>query len=496
MNDLDKVFEKLLQADADLRQQFINDPARETVLQELLVEKQEAQFIIDGTNVGTWQWNIQSGETRFNKSWAEMIGYTLEELQPTTIQTWINLAHPEDLEKSNLALNACFDGKAEFYDVECRMRHKNGDWVWVLDRGKIFTWTADGKPLMMYGTHTNITEQKQREEQLRRSELAFSNTFHFAGVGMALIGIDGSWLKVNRKLSAILGYSQTELLQTTFQKITFPEDLEKDLRLFDEVIEGKRNSYQVEKRYIHKNGSVVFTLLNVAVIRDKDGNAESFISQITDITELRFAQDHIKELLDESEKQNKLLKDTQAKLEAANANLLEQSIKDPLTELGNRRVLNTCLQKEMSRITRMRDGDLSIIILDVDLFKHYNDSFGHPEGDKVLKMLADRLKSTSRVYDVVTRFGGEEFAIVLPDTNSKTAMEVAERLRSSVVENTWPNSQITISVGVCTWIEGMTSDELIKFADNALYRAKRNGRNCTMSWKPKDYSSNDESLSA
>jgi diguanylate cyclase (GGDEF)-like protein/PAS domain S-box-containing protein len=451
---------------------------------ELLETKQKYQAFIEGANVGTWEWNVQTGETRFNQRWAQILGYRLEELEPTTIETWLSLAHPVDLENSNQAIRACFSGEAEFYDVECRMRHKDGHWVWILDRGKLFSRTEDGKPLMMFGTHLDISELKNREEKLLKSEQAFSKNFHHAGIGMATVGTNGHWMQVNRELCNILGYTEKELLALTFQDITLEEDLEKDLSLFAAVIAGQRDNYQIEKRYHHKDGHVVYALLSVAVVRKEDGSVDNFISQIIDISDLRLAQNQISDLLKQAEQQNQLLRDTQVKLEAANASLLEQSVTDPLTGLGNRRVLNTALDRELHRTRRAEDGKLSVIILDVDLFKHYNDSYGHPEGDRALKMLADILSRECRNYDIVTRFGGEEFAILLPDTDQKTALEVAERLRLTAEKNDWPNQDLTISLGICSWMSGMQGDELIRFADKALYEAKKSGRNCCTHWQP------------
>lgn len=122
--------------------------------------------IIDNAHLGTWEWNIQTGETSFNEQWAEIVGYTLEELSPVSIETWAKLSHPDDLKKSNEKLNAHFSGKTAQYQCEARMRHKNGQWVWVLDTGKVTQWTKEGKPLLMSGVHQEITERKQAELQL------------------------------------------------------------------------------------------------------------------------------------------------------------------------------------------------------------------------------------------------------------------------------------------------------------------------------------------
>ncbi len=130
--------------------------------------------VIEGTNVGTWEWNIQSGEVKFNERWADIIGYTLEELSPVTIDTWLKYSHPDDLKKSERALQMHFAGKTDHYSCECRMKHKNGEWIWVLDRGRVFEWTADKKPLLMYGTHSDISESKKLENELKAKEKMLS----------------------------------------------------------------------------------------------------------------------------------------------------------------------------------------------------------------------------------------------------------------------------------------------------------------------------------
>ncbi len=126
------------------------------------------QFIIEGSNLGTWEWNVQTGETVFNARWAEIIGYSLEELSPVSIETWKNFTHPEDLEKSGAELQRHFAGETEFYEMELRMRHKDSRWIWILDRGKIFTRTDNGEPEWIYGSHQDITRQKEAERNLKR----------------------------------------------------------------------------------------------------------------------------------------------------------------------------------------------------------------------------------------------------------------------------------------------------------------------------------------
>lgn len=249
--------------------------------------------LIEGTNVGTWEWNVQSGATIFNERWAEIVGYTLEELAPISIETWMKLAHPDDIEESGKRLNACFERKSEFYEFEARMKHKNGHWVWVYDRGKVFEWTEDGKPLWMYGTHQDITQRKLKEEELRISEEAFRGNFENAAIGMAIISPKGEWIKVNQKVCEIVGYPEKELFKLTFQDITHPEDLLIDQALLNEVIDGKRSHYQMEKRYFHKEGHLVYIILAVSVVKDTEGKILYFISQIVDISKRKKQEEEI-----------------------------------------------------------------------------------------------------------------------------------------------------------------------------------------------------------
>jgi PAS domain S-box-containing protein len=141
-------------------------------------ERRRLAGIIEGTNVGTWEWNVQTGATVFNDRWAEIVGYTMEELEPVSIRTWQALAHPENLRASGELLERHFRGELDYYACETRMKHKDGHWVWVLDRGKVATWTDDGKPLLMLGTHQDITVRKQAEEELREinRQLAWATT--------------------------------------------------------------------------------------------------------------------------------------------------------------------------------------------------------------------------------------------------------------------------------------------------------------------------------
>ncbi|TXE14730.1 PAS domain-containing protein [Algoriphagus aquimarinus] len=134
---------------------------------DLASQRQRLSNVIEGTHAGTWEWNPQTNETIFSEIWANIIGYTLKELEPVSFQTWIDLIHPEDIIETKKLLDDYFYGKSNSYESEFRMKHKQGKWVWILARGKVFSWTLDGEPMMMFGTQVDITEKKLREEEIK-----------------------------------------------------------------------------------------------------------------------------------------------------------------------------------------------------------------------------------------------------------------------------------------------------------------------------------------
>ena len=139
-------------------------------LEEYEALLQQYKTILRSVNAGTWTWNIQTGETIFDERWAEIIGYTLDEIDPNSIETWIEFTHPDDFKQVQNLLNRYFAGETVFYEFEARMRHKNGNWIWVLDRGQLIERDNFGKPLLMVGSHIDITALKELEREKRESQ--------------------------------------------------------------------------------------------------------------------------------------------------------------------------------------------------------------------------------------------------------------------------------------------------------------------------------------
>jgi PAS domain S-box-containing protein len=182
-----------------------------TDITDKIEENAKLLRIINNANLGIWEWNIQTGETAFNEQWAKIVGYTLEELSPVSIETWAKLSRPDDLKKSNEKLNAHFSGKTAQYQCEARMLHKNGQWVWVLDTGKVTKWTEEGKPLLMCGVHQEITERKQAELRLYQKLETEKLLSEISSDFIHTTDIDASIIKSFVKLGAITQASRIYL---------------------------------------------------------------------------------------------------------------------------------------------------------------------------------------------------------------------------------------------------------------------------------------------
>ncbi|MFZ6743288.1 PAS domain S-box protein [Undibacterium sp. JH2W] len=162
--------------------------------------------VIKGTNIGTWECNILTGETIYNERWAEMLGYTLAELEPTTVDTWLKLCHPEDLQITSGMIEQHFRGEIEYFDLKSRMRHKDGHWIWIHDRGCVVSWGPNGEPLIMSGSHADITRQKEAEAELEHTYELLEKSNAAARIGTWGLEIKSrklQWSKVTKEIHEV-----------------------------------------------------------------------------------------------------------------------------------------------------------------------------------------------------------------------------------------------------------------------------------------------------
>ncbi|WP_319588473.1 PAS domain S-box protein [uncultured Desulfobulbus sp.] len=249
--------------------------------------------VIEATEAGVWDWDIQSGEVVFNERWAEIAGYTLAELAPVSIQTWLDLAHPDDRRKSDEQLDAVFARVLPRYDIECRMKHRNGGWVWVHDRGKVIDWTEDGKPRRMTGSHTDITARKQAEEQLAELARELHILLETVPVGITKV-VDRKQVWINRKMEELLGYSKEEMLFQSTRKFYPSEDAYEALGQAAYPLLARNEIYETEQRLLRKDGTPVLLKL-VSKAFDHADLSKGSIWTMEDISERKQVEEAVQD---------------------------------------------------------------------------------------------------------------------------------------------------------------------------------------------------------
>jgi len=225
-----------------------------------------------------------------------------------------------------------------------------------------------------------------------------------------------------------------------------------------------------ENRYRHKNGSWRW-VESIGTNMLEEPAVRAIVANYRDITDSKQNERRLEDTQRKLRQQQDMLQDVNSKLS-------ELATVDGLTQLRNRRAFEERMEDETRR-WRRHGGDVSLVLLDIDNFKEYNDTFGHPKGDEVLRAVGRLLLRSLRASDFAARYGGEEFAIILPNTGRSGSLVVAEQLRRAIEASTWEDRQITASVGVASMGEEITNgEELVDCADRALYRSKEAGRNC------------------
>ena len=237
--------------------------------------------IFDHAPIGVAMVSLEGRYLQVNRSLCEILGYTEEELQALT---WQEITHPDDLAASSAYARRIVEGEFPKYHLEKRFLHADGHTVWASLSVSLVR-DSEGEPLYFVSQIQDVTERKRAESALRESEQRFRGSFERAATGMALVGTDGRFLRVNRSLCEILGFPERELLGKTFQEITHPDDLEVDLEHLRRLVAGEVRTYQTEKRYLHQDGHVVWALLSVSVVHDEEDEPLYFVSQIQDVSE-------------------------------------------------------------------------------------------------------------------------------------------------------------------------------------------------------------------
>jgi diguanylate cyclase (GGDEF)-like protein/PAS domain S-box-containing protein len=415
------------------------------------------QFAIEGSGDGVWDWQIPSNQASYSSRWKSMLGYREEDILPNH-QEWLSRIHPNDQRSTAAALQAHLDGNSPVYIAELRLRCRDGSYKWVRSRGMLVSRSADGQPLRMIGTHTDISAAKHSEGKLQLA----ASVFTYAHEGIMITTADGSIIDVNDAVTRITGYARDELLGQNPRIFNSGRHSQSFYQqLFNDLQEQGYWDGEIWNR--RKSGDVFVSMQTITAIRDEQGAISQYTTLFVDATERKAMEEQVHQL----------------------------AFFDALTQLPNRRLLDDRFSQAILASTRS-GRYAALLFLDLDNFKPLNDTHGHVVGDLLLIEAANRLKACVREIDTVARFGGDEFVVILRDltfdlaTSTAQASSVANKICSALAAPYQLRSQdgvdiehlCSASIGVALFLDQHTSQaDILIWADTAMYAAKTAGRN-------------------
>ena len=425
------------------------------------------EFVVNATGVAIWDWQVQTGELTFNDRWAEIIGYTRNELHPINFSTWATKIHPDDLIKANSLRTQYFNDESGFYNIEIRIKHKSGHYVWVQISGKLVERDEYNNPKRMLGTHLDISERKIAEEKMAVNNQLLYETQQ--------VGKLGGW-QLDLKTNDLFWTNETYRLHDTSPE-EFNPTIDAGLDCFlphsqkiisDALSEAINNGkgYDLElETYTTKNRKI--DVRTTCVVTLEKGIPVRLVGIFQDITEQKSNQ--------------RKLEKSNTDLSEANSALRLSAYYDPLTKLPNRNLLADRIEHAVKRSLRNKNL-VAITLIDLDGFKAINDSHGHDIGDKFLKEISRQLKGVLRDGDTLSRFGGDEFVAVIDGlSNTHEGNSVISRMLDAASATLSVDNillKVTASIGTTFYpLDNASPDQLLRHADQAMYKAKQKGKN-------------------
>ncbi|KYJ87291.1 bifunctional diguanylate cyclase/phosphodiesterase [Sulfurovum riftiae] len=414
--------------------------------------KERFELALCGSKTSILDWDMVDNTLYVSPSWKEMLGYRDEEL-PNTTHTWKRLVHKQDVVHVMKSVREHIKKHIKVFENNHRLRHKDGHWVWILGRARII-YDEQGNAVRMIGTHTDIT--KEKELQLQYSHYAqILEQIQDSVISFDMDGFITSW---NKGSKILFGYETDEVLGKHFSML-FPKNT---LDLYEKMMAElkEKGEYRTEIQLRRKTNKPLYAVLSLSSLKDEDGNTIGFVSYAHDITE----QKKVEAIL----------------LEQKNI-LRYQAHHDALTRLPNRVLFFDRMEQSIRKTERLGKS-FALFFIDLDKFKHINDSLGHGIGDRVLKVVARRIEETIRKEDTLSRLSGDEFTVIMEDLNHpEDASLLAEKILTVLQKPMYIDEYtlyISGSIGISLYPQDATdADSLLKYADTAMYKAKENGRN-------------------
>jgi diguanylate cyclase (GGDEF)-like protein/PAS domain S-box-containing protein len=395
----------------------------------------------------------------FNAKMEEITGYMKDEANAA--RDFARLIYPDkhDHEMALSRLGGLLR-HGRLLDVETTITAKDGRKKTLIVSTTIVT---QANRQLFFSTYRDITQRRQAEEDLRHERDFTDAVLHMMGGLVLVLDADGRVERVNRACENLLGYTLDEVKGRPYWDVFLPADEIDGARTYFQALSARRTTETHESYWLTRSGDRRLISWCSAIIVNADGQSEHVIGTGTDVTE---------------HKQYELA------LQEANARLARLATVDSLTGLMNRRAFTERIAEECERAAR-HGTPLSLLMVDIDQFKAYNDTYGHPDGDMALSITGSVLRNTFRGSDFVARYGGEEFVVLLPYAELPDAISAAERLRTSLKAAPWPHRPLTLSIGISTFgHSAFTCDALMAEADSEMYRAKRGGGDRVLSATP------------
>lgn len=429
---------------------------RKLLEQRLRAGEQRWKLALEATGDGVWDWNVQTGAMVFSKRFEQLYGFEKNEYGQR-LEDWSSRIHPDDKPQLMAALQAYLSGQADHYSNEHRGQCKDGNWKWVLARGAIVSRTEDGKPLRMVGTHVDVTCRKLTEEVLRVAAQFQQAVFDSLAQQVAVLDRHGTVLQTNaawRQYALDGGLADAaSLVGANYLKILDgisghdQQTVSAVAAGLAAVVAGEAAKFQLAQPFYSPRDRRWFSMRIMPV---HDAEQRMVISH-DDVSNLKAAE---------------LASWTLANI-------------DTLTGALSRRNFLNLAEQELAR-SRRYELPLVLLMLDLDHFKCINDQYGHAAGDAVLHGFVQTVSAVLRESDFIGRLGGEEFAVLLPNTTPEGGRALAQRIiesvRASLVEVAGARIGYTVSIGAACLAGETTFVTLLGRADAALYRAKDAGR--------------------